>query len=153
MANKQYIIQFLEDEHINQMWFCSHNPQDAFWKLIGFMGYLTREDEVAMCEFSSHPSHDHNVLTVDEVRDYYNNLFGIDLHATTWGTLFISLLGYWEAVTSGATWLTAQTLKRAKLRKNRIILRVEEFGEEFTGIWQNPNYTAIIERFTRKWEN
>ena len=153
MTNKQFIIQFLEDEDIRQVWYCSHNVHDSFWKLVGFMGYLTKEDAHDMCEFTDHPSHDYRVLMVDEARDWFNNLFHIDSHATSWPSLAQDLLGYWETVANADSLNIPDQFKNAKLRKNRVILRIEEFGEEFTGLWQNSNYTAIIERYTRRIDN
>lgn len=135
MSNKILTIQYAQEGRLQYYNFEARDDKEAFWKIIGFMEYLSAEQETEMCEYVGVPVYDYDYLTLDDAKNWFHHLFNIQMDGiSTWGLLLVNILNHWSS---------------DKSRKNRVILRILQFDTESTGKWQNPHYNAILTRNKR----
>lgn len=124
MYNNIFTIQYAQDGRIQYYNFEACDVKESFWKIVGFMNYLSAEQETEMCEYVGVPVYDYDYLALDDAKNWFHHLFNLDMTGVnTWGLLLINLLKYWGATNS---------------RKNRVILRVIQSGVKGADIWVNP---------------
>lgn len=124
MYKNIFTIQYAQEGRIQFYNFGADDSKEAFWKIIGFMGYLSAEQETEMCEYVGVPVYDYDYLALNDAKTWFRHLFNLDMTGVdTWGLLLVNLLKYWGATNS---------------RKNRVILRVIQSGVKGADIWVNP---------------
>lgn len=117
-------IQYAQDGQLQYYNFEADDSKEAFWKIVGFMDYLSAEQETEMCEYVGVPVYDYGYLSLDNAKDWFRHLFNLDMTGIdTWNSLMVNLIKYWSALNS---------------RKNRVILRVIQSGVKGADIWVNP---------------
>lgn len=124
MNNNIFTIQYAQEGRVQYYNFEACDAKESFWKIVGFMEYLSAEQETEMCEYVGVPVYDYTYLTLDDAKDWFHHLFNLDMTGvTTWGLLLVHLLKYWGATNS---------------RKNRVILRVIQSNAKGADVWVNP---------------
>lgn len=124
MYNNIFTIQYAQDGRIQYYNFEACDVKESFWKIVGFMEYLSAEQETEMCEYVGVPVYDYDYLALDDAKNWFHHLFNLDMTGVnTWGLLLVNLLKYWGATNS---------------RKNRVILRVIQSGVKGVDFWVNP---------------
>lgn len=124
MYNNIFTIQYAQDGRIQYYNFEACDVKESFWNIVGFMDYLSAEQETEMCEYVGVPVYDYDYLALDDAKNWFHHLFNLDMTGVnTWGLLLVNLLKYWGATNS---------------RKNRVILRVIQSGVKGADIWVNP---------------
>lgn len=124
MYNNIFTIQYAQEGRVQYYNFEAQDSKEAFWKIVGFMEFLSAEQETEMCEYVGVPVYDYDYLALDDAKNWFHHLFNLDMTGVdTWGLLLVNLLKYW-----GAT----------KSLKNRVILRVIQSGVKGADIWVNP---------------
>ena len=124
MYNNIFTIQYAQDGRIQYYNFEACDAKESFWKIVGFMEYLSAEQESEMCEYVGVPVYDYDYLALDDAKDWFHHLFNLDMTGVdTWSSLLVNLLKYWGATNSP---------------KNRVILRVIQSGVKGADIWVNP---------------
>jgi hypothetical protein len=124
MNNNIFTIQYAQEGRVQYYNFEACDVKESFWKIVGFMEYLSAEQETEMCEYVGVPVYDYTYLTLDDAKDWFHHLFNLDMTGvTTWGLLLVHLLKYWGATNS---------------RKNRVILRVIQSNAKGADVWVNP---------------
>ena len=114
MYNNIFTIQYAQEGQVRYYNFEAGDSKEAFWKIIGFMDYLSADQETEMCEYVGVPVYDYDYLALNNL-----DMTGID----SWGSLMVNLLKYWGALNP---------------RKNRVILRVIQSGVKGADVWVNP---------------
>lgn len=124
MYNNIFTIQYAQDGRIQYYNFEACDAKEAFWKIVGFMEYLSAEQETEMCKYVGVPVYDYDYLALDDAKNWFHHLFNLDMTGVdTWGLLLVNLLKYWGATNS---------------RKNRVILRVIQSNAKGADVWVNP---------------
>lgn len=124
MYNNIFTIQYAQEGRLQYYNFEACDTKEAFWKIVGFMEYLSAEQETEMCKYVGVPVYDYDYLALDDAKNWFHHLFNLDITGVnTWGLLLVNLLKYWGATNS---------------RKNRVILRVIQSGVKGADIWVNP---------------
>lgn len=124
MYNNIFTLQYAQEGRLQYYNFEACDAKEAFWKIVGFMEYLSAEQETEMCEYVGVPVYDYDYLALEDAKNWFHHLFNLDMTGiNTWGLLLVNLLKYWGATNS---------------RKNRVILRVIQSGVKGADIWTNP---------------
>lgn len=124
MYNNIFTIQYAQEGQVRYYNFEAGDSKEAFWKIIGFMDYLSADQETEMCEYVGVPVYDYGYLTLNNAKNWFNHLFNLDMTGIdSWGSLMVNLLKYWGALNP---------------RKNRVILRVIQSSVKGADIWVNP---------------
>lgn len=124
MNNTFFTIEYVQEGRLQHYNFEAYNSNDAFWKIVGFMEYLSAEQETKMCEYTGVAVYDYTYLTLGNAKNWFQHLFNLDLTGVnTWGLLLVQLLKYWSTTNS---------------HKNRVILRVIQSGTKGVEVWTNP---------------
>lgn len=124
MYNNIFTIQYAQDGRLQYYNFEADDAKESFWKIVGFMDYLSAEQEAEMCEYVGVPVYDYDYLTLDDAKDWFHHLFNLDMTGVdTWDLLLVNLLRCWGVLNS---------------RKNRVILRVIQSGVKGADVWVNP---------------